>query len=54
MLYVNTGVLVALHTHEAKSADVSLWYTGAQAAWRQFDEVMAKNAKRLKFKLVAF
>lgn len=27
---------------------------GAQAAWRQFDDVMAKNAKRLKFKLAAF
>jgi len=140
MLYVDTSVLVALHTREAKSAGVSRWYAGcadelvsaawcvsefasalaikqrtgqigeadAQAAWRQFermcagdlyllpvepatfhraailsldvasglragdalhlatalevkakgmatlDEVMAKNAKRLKFKLAAF
>lgn len=140
MLYVDTSVLVALHTPEAKSADVSRWYAAcgdklvsaawcvsefasalgikqrsgqigeaeAQTAWRQFermcagdlnllpvepatfhraailsldvasnlragdslhlaaalaakakgvatlDEVMAKNAKRLKFKLVAF
>lgn len=140
MLYVDTSVLVALHTPEAKSADVSRWYvtcadrlvsaawcvsefasalgikqrTGqideaeAQTAWRQFermcagdlyllpvepatfhraailsldvasglragdalhlavaleakakgvatlDEVMAKNAKRLKLKLIAF
>ena len=140
MLYVDTSVLVALHTQEAKSGAVSRWYaacaeqlvsaawcvsefasalgikqrTGqidevaAQTAWRQFermcagdlyllpveattfhraailsldiasglragdslhlaaaleakakgmatlDEVMAKNAKRLKFKLVAF
>lgn len=140
MLYVDTSVLVALHTPEAKSGTVSRWYaacaeqlvsaawcvsefasalgikqrTGqideaaAQTAWRQFermcagdlyllpveattfhraailsldvasglragdslhlaaaldakakgiatlDEVMAKNAKRMKFKLVAF
>jgi predicted nucleic acid-binding protein len=140
MLYVDTSALVALHTREARSTDVSRWYaactddlvsaawcvsefasalsikqrTGqigeadAQAAWRQFermcagdlyllpvepatfhraailsldvasglragdalhlaaaleakakgmatlDEVMATNAKRLKFKLVSF
>jgi predicted nucleic acid-binding protein len=140
MLYVDTSVLVALHTPEEKSADVSRWYAAcaeelvsaawcvsefasalgikqrtsqiseaeAQATWQQFermcagdlfllpvepatfhraallsldvasglragdalhlaaaldvkakgvatlDEVMAKNAKRLKFKLVAF
>lgn len=26
MLYIDTSVLAALHTHEAKSADVSRWY----------------------------
>lgn len=38
MLYVDTSVLVALCTHEAKSADVLKWYAGcteelASAAW---------------------
>lgn len=38
MLYVDTSVLVALFTHEAKTADVAKWYaacTGelASAAW---------------------
>ena len=140
MVYLDTSVLVALHTHETKSAGVARWYAAcadelvsaawcvsefasalgikqrtaqiseseAQTAWRQFermcagdlyllpvepatfhraailsldvasslragdslhlaaaleakaksvatlDEVMAKNAKRLKFKLVTF
>lgn len=38
MLYVDTSVLVALCTHEGKSADVLKWYAGcteelASAAW---------------------
>jgi hypothetical protein len=28
MIYVDTSVLVALFTHEGKSADVSRWYAG--------------------------
>lgn len=30
MIYVDTSVLVALYTNEAKSADVSRWYTGCK------------------------
>jgi len=86
MVYVDTSVLVALYTREAKSADVSRWYaactddlvsamwcvsefasalsikqrTGqideaeAQTAWRQFERLCANDLQLLPVEPATF
>ena len=86
MLYVDTSVLVALHTHEARSAEVSRWFAactvelvsaawcvsefasalgikrrsgqigeaGAQTAWRQFERMCAGDLYLLPVEPAAF